>query len=97
MLKYQIIRGSNIPQLITRNYSYIFSKRFYKVPYDEQYEYRDFIRKVNLTIPDNLSNELKNLLIKKNPKDFGFLGYSNVKYTCKTKEEHEFDNKYPFE
>ena len=63
MLKYQIIRGSNIPQLITRNYSYIFS----------------------------------NLLIKKNPKDFGFLGYSNVKYTCKTKEEHEFDKKYPFD
>lgn len=78
------------------------SKKFFEIPYDEQWETRDFTRKKltkeNLTINDRvISDELKKILIRKNPKDFGFLGYSNVKYTCKTEEEINWQKKYPFD
>ena len=78
------------------------TKKFFEIPYDEQWETRDFTRKKltkeNLTINDRvISDELKKILIRKNPKDFGFLGYSNVKYTCKTEEEINWQKKYPFD
>ena len=78
------------------------SKKFFEIPYDEQWETRDFTRKKltkeNLTINDRIiSDELKKLLIRENPKYFGFLGYSNVKYTCKTEEEINWQKKYPFD
>lgn len=76
------------------------SKKFFEIPYDEQWETRDFRRstfsKKNITINDKfISDELKNLLIRENPKDFGFLGYSNVKYTCKTEEEIKWEKDNP--
>ncbi len=76
------------------------TKKFFEIPYDEQWETRDFTRKKltkeNLTINDRvISDELKKILVRKNPKDFGFLGYSNVKYTCKTEEEINWQKKYP--
>ena len=76
------------------------TKRFFEIPYDEQWESRDFRRKKltneTLTINDKfISDELKKLLIKENPKDFGFLGYSTVKYTCKTEEEIQWEKDNP--
>jgi hypothetical protein len=76
------------------------TKRFFEIPYDEQWESRDFRRKKltkeNLTINNKvISDELKKLLIKENPKDFGFLGYSTVKYTCKTEEEIQWEKDNP--
>lgn len=76
------------------------TKRFFEIPYDEQWESRDFRRKQltneKLTINNKfISDELKKLLIKENPKDFGFLGYSTVKYTCKTEEEIQWEKDNP--
>jgi hypothetical protein len=75
------------------------TKRFSEIPYDEQWESRDFRRKLtteHLTVNNKvISDELKKILIKENPKDFGFLGYSIVKYTCKTEEEIQFEKDNP--
>ena len=77
-----------------------YTRKFYYIPYDEQYESRDFTRSKiqtdKMTVPQHLSNDIKDILIKMSPNDFGFLGYSNIKYTCKTRKEIQFEKDYPF-
>ena len=86
-----ITRLSNIRMFSTR--------KFYEVPYDDQWESRDFyrpkLRKKDLTLDGKISETLKQILMKENPNDFGFLGYSNVKYTCKTEEEIKWEKDNP--
>ena len=93
----RLIPYNQIIRQQVRNY---ITKKFYEIPYDEQYESRDFYRSTaeitkKINIPDKISEDLKNILVQLNPNDFGYLGYSKKKYRCKTREEVEIDKKYP--
>jgi hypothetical protein len=77
-----------------------YTRKFYYIPYDEQYESRDFTRSKiqtgKMTVPPHLSDDMKDTLIKLYPKSFVFLGYSkNIKYTCKTLKEIQFEKDHP--
>lgn len=96
MKRYLTITRNINSQFNYRNYFSTFSKKFNEIPYDEQYECRDFIRNKKITINKLLSEDMKNILSKIDPEKYDYLTYSTKKYTCKTKEEHEFDKKYPF-
>lgn len=56
------------------------------------------LTKNNLTINNinKISYNLKQILIKENPKEFEYLGYSTIKYTCKTKKESDWEINNPF-
>lgn len=95
MYRYLTIARNINPQFNYRKYSHAFSKKFYEIPYDEQYECRDFLRNKGLTINNFLSDDMKNILSKIDPENYEHLTYSNKKYTCKTKEEHEYQKNYP--
>lgn len=54
------------------------------------------LTKNNLTMNNNISYNLKQILINNNPEEFKYLGYSTIKYTCKTREQIKFEKNYPF-
>ena len=88
------IVGHNL--ILTRGYSSYGRRKFFEVPYDEQYEPRDFLRRKKRldseTKTGEISKDLRNILGRFETKDFGFLGYYSSGSEDKNKGKNEDKN-----
>tara|TARA_B100000287_G_scaffold306705_1_gene289816 strand:- start:227 stop:520 length:294 start_codon:yes stop_codon:yes gene_type:complete len=84
-----VLRNNLLKHNLVRNISTRVPKKFYEIPYHEQYEYRDFLVSINtdnlpdkLTKPTYISSELRDII--------------NSKYSKTTLKKEFIDNSDKF-